>query len=130
MNRIFADKSNAIMKNGYSYQYLGTPFNTIYCDKLLVAMSRSRSVFVCSCLRPFFSFSVLGVLSSPKQFQWCFNKALRVFEVLRMFPINFNGVYKNIKEVKRVLKRSFKSVLRKFQGKIKGISRKFQRYFK
>ena len=49
----------------------------------------------------FFSFSVLGVLSSPKEFQWCFKKVLSVFEVSgcfkeasRMFQGSFKGVYK------------------------------------
>ena len=70
-------------------------------------MSSSRSdvvtQFVCSCVRPslFFSFSVFEVLSSPKEFQWCFKKVLSVFEVSgcfkeasRMFQGSFKGVYK------------------------------------
>ena len=71
-------------------------------------MSSSRSdvvtQFVCSCFRlfvPFFSFSVFEVLSSPKEFQWCFKKVLSVFEVSgcfkeasRMFQGSFKGVYK------------------------------------
>ena len=70
-------------------------------------MSSSRSdvvtqfvrLFVCSSL--FFSFSVFEVLSSPKEFQWCFKKVLSVFEVSacfkeasRMFQGSFKGVYK------------------------------------
>ena len=50
---------------------------------------------------PFFSFSVFEVLSSPKEFQWCFKKVLSVFEVSgcfkeasRMFQGSFKGVYK------------------------------------
>ena len=58
-------------------------------------MILSLSPFV----RPLFSFSVLVVLSSPKEFQLCFKKVLRVFEVSRMFPVSFKGVYKNFKEV-------------------------------
>ena len=67
-------------------------------QSILAAMSSSRSdvvtQFVCSFVRssPFFSFSVLGVLSSPKEFQWCFKKELRVFEVYRMFQGSFNDV--------------------------------------
>ena len=78
-------------------------------------MSSSRSdvvtQFVCSFVRPsvrpfvrpslFFSFSVFEVLSSPKEFQWCFKKVLSVFEVSgcfkeasRMFQGSFKGVYK------------------------------------
>ena len=41
---------------------------------------------------PFFSFSVLGVLSSPKEFQWCFKKVLRMFEVSRVFQGCFKDV--------------------------------------
>ena len=50
-------------------------------QNFLAAMSSSRSyvrsfvrVSVRSCFRPspFFSFSVLEVSSSPKEFQWCF----------------------------------------------------------
>ena len=43
------------------------------------------------CVRPsvrsflFFSFSVFEVLSSPKEFQWCFKKVLSVFEVSGCF---------------------------------------------
>ena len=33
----------------------------------------------------FFSFSVFEVLSSPKEFQWCFKKVLSVFEVSGCF---------------------------------------------
>ena len=59
--------------------------------------------FVCPSVlpSPYFSFSVLGILSSPKEFQWCFKKVLRVFEVSggfkevsRMFQVSFKGVYK------------------------------------
>ena len=56
----------------------------------LAAMSSSRvdivtqSVFLSVCLSPFFSFSVLEVLSSPKEFQWCFKKVLRVLEVSKV----------------------------------------------
>ena len=57
--------------------------------------------FVCPSVlpSPYFSFSVLGILSSPKEFQWCFKKVLRVFEVSggfkevsRMFQVSFKGV--------------------------------------
>ena len=65
----------------------------------LAAMSSSRSDVVTQFVHlfvrpsvPFFSFSVLGVLSSPKEFQWCFKKELRVFEVYRMFQGSFNDV--------------------------------------
>ena len=70
-------------------------------------MSSSRSDVVTQCVRPFvrsslfFSFSVFEVLSSPKEFQWCFKKVLSVFEVSgcfkeasRMFQGSFKGVYK------------------------------------
>ena len=57
-------------------------FNVVYSSckylKFLAAMTSSRSdvvtQFVCSCVCssvPFFSFSVLEVSSSPKEFQWC-----------------------------------------------------------
>ena len=74
----------------------------------LAAMSSARTdgvtqcvcVSVCSFV-PFFSFSVFEVLSSPKEFQWCFKKVLSVFEVFgcfkeasRMFQGSFKGVYK------------------------------------
>ena len=79
--------------------------------RFLAAMSSSRSdvvtQFVCSSVRSFvrpslfFSFSVFEVLSSPKEFQWCFKKVLSVFEVSgcfkeasRMFQGSFKGVYK------------------------------------
>ena len=58
-------------------------------------MTLSLSWFVHSfvCLSvPFFSFSVLGVLYSPKEFQWCFKKMLRVFEVSRVFQESFEDV--------------------------------------
>ena len=66
-------------------------------------MSSSRSDVVTQCVRSslFFSFSVFEVLSSPKEFQWCFKKVLSVFEVSgcfkeasRMFQGSFKGVYK------------------------------------
>ena len=50
---------------------------------------------------PFFSFSVIEVSSSPKEFQWCFKCVLRKFQVC-------------FKEVLRVFKESFKDVSRKF----------------
>jgi len=60
----------------------------------------SLSSCVCSFVL-FFSFSVFEVLSSPKEFQWCFKKVLSVFEVSgcfkeasRMFQGSFKGVYK------------------------------------
>ena len=62
-------------------------------------MCSSVRSFVRSSL--FFSFSVFEVLSSPKEFQWCFKKVLSVFEVSgcfkeasRMFQGSFKGVYK------------------------------------
>ena len=71
----------------------------------------------------FFSFSVLGVLSSVKVFQWCFKNVLRVFEVSRMFPVSFKGVYKKFQEIS-------KDVSRKLQECFKEVSGKFQRCFK
>ena len=60
-------------------------------------------VSVCSCV-PFFSFSVIGVLSSPKEFQWCFKKVcLKFLGVLR----KLQGCFK---EVLRVFTKSFKEV--------------------
>ena len=60
--------------------------------RFLAAMSSSRSDVVTQFVRPFvrlfvpfFSFSVLGVLSGPKEFQWCFKKVLRVFGDSRVF---------------------------------------------
>ena len=47
----------------------------------------------------FFSFSVLGVLSSPKEFQWCFKKVLRMFEVSRMFQSSLRVFTNSLKEV-------------------------------
>ena len=41
---------------------------------------------------PFFSFSVLGVLFIHTEFQWCFNKVLRVFQVSRVFQGKFKDV--------------------------------------
>ena len=73
-------------------------------------MSSSRSAIVTQSVRsfvrpyPFFSFSVLGALSSPKEFQ----KVLRVFEVSRVFQ------------------GSFKKVSRMSQGSFKGVSWKLQ----
>ena len=59
----------------------------------LAAMSSSRSdvvtKFVRSCV-PFFSFSVLEVLSSPKEFQWCF----RQFKGCLKFKGSFEDVLK------------------------------------
>ena len=66
-------------------------------------MTLSLSLCVRLCVRSslFFSFSVFEVLSSPKEFQWCFKKVLSVFEVSgcfkeasRMFQGSFKGVYK------------------------------------
>ena len=68
--------------------------------------------FARCCTSRNFSFSVLGILSSLKVFQWCFKKVLRVFEFSRMFPVSLKGVYK------------------KFQGYFKGISIKFWGCFK
>ena len=60
----------------------------------IAAMSSLRSDVVTQFVRssPFFSFSVPGVLSSPKEFQWCFKKVLRVFEVSRVFQVSFKDV--------------------------------------
>ena len=56
-------------------------------------MTLSLSSFVRPSVRPLlFSLSVLGVLSSPKEFQWCFKKFLRVFEVSRVFQGSFKDV--------------------------------------
>ena len=102
----------------------------------LAAMSCSVCPFVC----PFFSFSVLGVVYSPEEFQWCFKKVQRLFEVSRVFKEvsrMFHGslkcVYRIFKgcfrEVKRVFQGSFKRVSRKLQGNLKVVSRKFQGSF-
>ena len=70
----------------------------VWYPKFLAVMSSSRSDVVtqsvCPFVRPspFFSFSVEGVLSSPKEFQWCFKKVLRVFEVSRVFQESFTDV--------------------------------------
>ena len=76
---------------------------------------------VCLCI-PFFSFSVLGNLSSVKGFQWCFKDVLRVFEVLRMFSVSFKGVYKKFQGS---LKGLFKEASRMFQRSFREISRVF-----
>ena len=58
----------------------------MFFSKFLAAMSSSRSDVVTQCVRvfvrvfvPFFSFIVLGVLSSVKVFQWCFKSVSRMF---------------------------------------------------
>ena len=61
---------------------------------------------------------VLGVLSSPEEFQLCFKNVYRVFEVSRVFQ----GCSK---EVSRVFPGGFKSVSRKFQECFKEVSRVF-----
>jgi len=80
------------------------------------------------CFRPCvpFFFSVLGVLSSVKVFQECLKNVLRVFEVSRMFPVSFKGVYKKFQGSVKGLQGSFKSVTRKFQGNFKGVSSNFK----
>ena len=70
-----------------SQDYLGHTF--------LAAMSSSRSDVVTQCVSPSFRtlfFFGLGVFSSPKEFQWCFKKVLRVFEVSRVFQESFKDV--------------------------------------
>ena len=74
----------------------------------LAAMSSSRSEdvtkFVCPSVRShFFSFIVLGVLSSPKGFEWCFKKVLRMIEA----SSKFQGCFK---QVLRVFTKSLKEV--------------------
>ena len=64
------------------------------CPSVGLSVYPSVSLSVCPSVVIFFSFSVLGVLSSPKEFQWCFKKVLRMFEVSRMFQSSFKGVYK------------------------------------
>ena len=93
-----------------------------------MSSSRSDSVtqFVCVSVCPVFSFSVLRVLSSDKVFQWCFKNLSRVFEVSRMYPVNFKGVYKKFKGSFNVFWGSFKSVSRNFQENFKDVSRVFQ----
>ena len=53
----------------------------------------------------------------------CFKNVLRVFEVSRMFPVSFKGVYKKFQEI-------LKGVSRKLQECFKEVSGKFQRCFK
>ena len=107
-------------------------------------MSNSRnddvimSVFVRMFVVILFYFSVIGGLSSPKEFWWCFKKVLRVFEV----STKCQGCFQ---EVSRVFQGYFKIVARVIQGWLKGVSReiyvdfkgiwkgisgKFKRYFK
>ena len=62
----------------------------------------------------FFSFSVLGVLISPKGVQRCFMKVLRMFEV----SMKFQGCFK---QVLRVFTISLKSVSRVFQESFKDV---------
>ena len=52
-------------------------------------------------------------------FQECFKNVLRVFEVSRMFPVSFKGVYKKFQEI-------LKGVSRKLQECFKEVSRKYQ----
>ena len=98
----------------------------------LAAMSSSRSPFVRPFVRPspFFSFGVFGVLSSPKELQWCFKKVLRVFEVSWMFQVSFKGVYKKCqgccKEASRVFQGSFRKISSVFQVRLKGNSKVFE----
>ena len=56
-------------------------------------------------------------------FQEYFKNVLRVFEVSRMFPVSFKGVYKKFQEI-------LKGVSRKLQECFKEVSGKFQRCFK
>ena len=86
-----------------------------------MTLSLSVSVFLSVC--PFFSSSVLEVLSSVKVFQWCFKNVLRVFDVSRMFLVSFKGVYKTFQG-------SLKGVSRKLRECLKEVSGKFQRCFK
>ena len=71
-------------------------------------MSSSRSdvvtQFVCPCVRPSvpsFSFSVLGVLSSPKEFQWCFEKVRWMFEDEGAFQERFKVFQGRLNDVSR-----------------------------
>ena len=57
------------------------------------------------------SFVTKEFFSKPKEFQWCFKKVSRMFEVLRVFQD------------------SFKNVSSKFYGCLQKISRKFQGCF-
>ena len=72
--------------------------------EFLAAMSSSRCAVVTQFVFPsvhpslFLCFRVLGVLSSPKEFQRCLMKVLWKFEVLRVFQGSFKGVYKKIQE--------------------------------
>ena len=97
-------------------------------------LSLSPFVRLFVCPSPFFSLSVLGVLSCPKEFQWCFKKVLRVFEVSMVLQVSFKSVYKkfygSLKGVSRKSKGCFKEVSGKFQGCFKKDSRIFQVSFK
>ena len=73
---------------------------------------------------PFFSFSVLGVLSCPKEFQWCFKKVLRVFEG----SMKFQGCLKDVFRVSKNVSRSFKEISRMSEESFKVFSRVFERY--
>ena len=115
-----------IRKNGnilvfYNYFFL-----------FLAAMSSSRSNVVTQFVRsfvflfvrssPFFlllSLVFLGVSSCPKEFQWCFKKVLRVFEVSRMFKKVLLKFRECSKEVSKVFQGSFKEILRVFQESFK-----------
>ena len=105
----------------------------------LAGMSSSRSnvvtqsafSFICPL---FFSFSALGVLSSPKEFQWCSKKVLRVFEVSRILQVSLMGAYKKcqgcFKKASRVFQGSFRESSRVFQESFKGVSSKIEGCFK
>ena len=84
---------------------------------MTLSLSSSVLPFFRLCV-PFFSFSVLGVLSSPEEFQWCFKKVLRVFEVSTVLQGSFNDVSRKFlgcpEKVSRVLTESFKGFSRKF----------------
>ena len=96
---------------------------------MTLSLSLSVHVFVRSCV-PFFSFSVLGVLSSPKGLQSCFKKVLRMIEVSRMFQASFKGVYKKFKvcfkKASRVVQGGFREMSRVFQKCFKGVSSKIE----
>ena len=74
------------------------------------------------------SFSVLGVLSSPKKFQWCFKEVLRVFQ--GSFQWGSMVFERSPEWISGKFQRCFKGIWRKYLGCFEEVSRVFQGCFK
>ena len=84
-------------------------------------------MFVCPCVHPFFSLSVLEVSSSPKVFQLYFKDVLKLKGKLKDVSRKFYGC---LLKVSIVFPGSCKGVSRKFQECFKEVPGKFQGCFK